>query len=71
MTHNGQITPRHPDGTLCGHEPTASGAVSRRCPGHADHVVTCACGWEWTDRLARRALSLHRAHSVQAQGGVA
>lgn len=65
MSHGAQITPRHPDGTLCGHQPSESA-----CPGRADHVVTCACGWQRTGRNARRLLSQHRTHSVEALAGV-
>lgn len=70
MSHNAEITPRHPDRSLCGHQLTGSTAAEQGCPGQADHLVTCACGWARTDRNPRRLLTLHRTHSARrTQGG--
>ncbi|GAB2327931.1 hypothetical protein [Streptomyces variabilis] len=66
--HDAQITPRHPDGTLCGHD-LSSEAAAQECPGRAGHVLVCACGWTRTARRPARLVGFHRTHSVGARGG--
>jgi hypothetical protein len=47
--HEAETTPRHDDGTLCGHQLTVMGkALEDGCSGCADYVTTCVCGVQWT-----------------------
>lgn len=66
--HDARITPRHPDGTLCGHD-LSNRSAAHACPGRADHLLTCACGWTMTARRPARLVGVHRNHSVRARGG--
>lgn len=66
--HSAEITPRHPDGTLCGHD-LSNRPAAHACPGRVDHLLVCACGWTMTARRAARLVGVHRTHSVGGRGG--
>lgn len=45
--HRLNVTPRHSDGSLCGHRLTPSGkARETGCDGRTDFIATCTCGWQ-------------------------
>lgn len=63
------VTPRHDDGTLCGHELTAHGkALDEGCSGCNDYVATCSCGAQWTG-VVRSSLEYRHGRHLRALAG--
>lgn len=64
--HEATTTPRHDDGTLCGHELTEQGkALEDGCSGCADYVTTCVCGVQW-DGVIRSSLEYQHGQHLRA-----
>ncbi|WP_327384992.1 hypothetical protein [Streptomyces sp. NBC_01207] len=61
--HEATTTPRHDDGTLCGHTLTEHGkALEAGCSGCKDYVTTCSCGAQWTGVVRSSLEYLHGQH---------
>lgn len=63
--HTLTTTPRHDDGTLCGHQLTTWGrALEAGCSGRHDYAATCSCGIQWNGKVLT-SLGYHHAQHLR------